>query len=465
MSDPADRRRGTPAEPGWALPIADWQKVITDARARTASLRAARGVPERSEGELVALRELSLTYEELSVAEEELRAQNEELQRARVIVDDERSHYRQLFFQAPVPYLVTDQNGVLIEANQAASDLLHCRPDRLVGKPIVVFTQDTSRRLCRTLVRRLNAGEHEANARLRLTPRAGRLVPVEATVSAARGLHGDLLEIRWLLVDLRPRRRREVARRRRALELERLVTIRTQELERAQKLKDRLVATVSHELRTPLAAITGYAELLTMGLRGQLNDAQSEDIRRIQRAAEHLAYIVEDLLDYSRLAAQSLTFDIHDVPLAESLRGVVELVSPQAREADVALEVAIAPTLDAIRADPERLRQIVLNLLGNAVKFTPPGGTVRLRTSVIGAQAMVEVEDTGPGIPVNERESVFEPFVRLRPDRTVPGTGLGLAISRDMALAMGGNLFVKDAPGGGSCFVLRLQCSIPLAEP
>jgi PAS domain S-box-containing protein len=466
MSDATDRRSTPPAEPGGgAVALDDWRRSLADARVRTARLRSQRRqvADLRGDVDVTALHELSLTYEELAVAEEELRVQNEELTRARAVIEAERERYRQLFLQAPVPYLVTDPHGRLIEGNQAATNLLGRRPDHLVGKPIVVFASAASRRRCRDVLHALNAGENSATTRFMIVRRSGSPVPVEATASASRTLQGVLVEIRWLLIDQRPRRRREASRRRRAEELEGLVALRTKELERTQRLKDHLVATVSHELRTPLAAIGGYAELLLIGLRGPLSDVQRSDVQRIQRACGHLARIVDDLLDYSRLAGKNLSFDIQDVCLEESLRGVVELIAPQASEANVSLDVDVPTRSTVVHADAERLRQIVLNLLGNAVKFTPPGGTVRLGMRVTETEAIVEVDDTGPGIPSAEREAIFEPFVRLRADGMIPGTGLGLAISREMAREMGGDVAVVGGTEHGSRFALRLPLSTRIA--
>jgi len=442
--------------------FSEWEHRIAEARERTARLTVRSQSSSAQETEFVALQELSLTHEELAVAEEELRTQNEELNLAHVLIDAERHRYRELFFSAPVPYLVTDKHGTVVEGNQALAALLGKRVEWLCGKPLIVFAKDISRRRIRNLILRLNAGEDRAAARVILAvPDVA--VPVRVTVAAARGAHGELVEIRWLLIDQRPRRRRAAARRRRAAELESLVARRTSELERTQRLRDKLVATVSHELRTPLAAISGYAELLLMDLRGALTEAQRTDVQRIHRACEHLAKIVDDLLDYSLLAAKDLAFDIHDTPLDESLRGVMELIAPQAREKRLSVEVAVPPTIGLVRADPERLRQIVVNLAGNAIKFTPAGGTIYIRAFASNADAIVEVEDTGPGIRPSERELIFEPFVRLRPDAVTPGAGLGLSISRDMARAMEGDLTVQPGSNGGSCFALRLPLSTALA--
>jgi signal transduction histidine kinase len=235
------------------------------------------------------------------------------------------------------------------------------------------------------------------------------------------------------------------------------------ELEHAQQIKDQLVATVSHELRTPLAAIGGYVDLLLMGTRGPLNAPQLQDLQRIHRAYEHLLHIVNDLLSYHRLMAGQFTFDIADVSIDDALASVAELVAPQAAERGVTLEIArTSPAVIAI-ADHERVRQILVNLVGNAIKFTAQRGVVRLRARVDEPMAVVEVEDTGIGIPEESLETIFRPFTQLPSEVAASGAGLGLAISRDMARGMGGELSVTSAVGEGSCFVLRLPISTSLA--
>ncbi len=229
------------------------------------------------------------------------------------------------------------------------------------------------------------------------------------------------------------------------------------ELEHDQRLRDQIVATVSHEMRTPLAAIGGYVDLLQMGARGPLNDLQRLDLQRIHRAYEHLLHIVNDLLSYHKLVAGLFTFDITDVSIDDTLLSVADLVAPQAAERRITLEIARNPSSPVVLADQERVRQVIANLAGNAIKFTEPGGIVRLRATVNGGDAIVEVEDTGIGIPTDLLETIFQPFTQLRSGRG--GAGLGLAISRDMARGMGGDLSVTSTVGEGSCFALRLSLS------
>jgi PAS domain S-box-containing protein len=465
MSDRSERSfRNTPPF-GWAVPIAQWGEKVAQSKARNAHLGHGNEIRGASAAELEALSELRATFEELSVAEEELRAQNETLERTAVELERERERYRLLFHRAPVAYLVTDANGVITNANAAASQLLHCRADRLLGKPLALFVQDASRRRLRRVLSACRELEAETiTAKLNLIPRQAPLVQSEATIAVSSGVDGKVLEVRWLLIDQTERAHREEMEQQRAAELEALVASRTAELQRTQQLKDELIATVSHEFRTALSAIGGYADLLTLGVRGPLTSPQLADVDRIQHAYQHLAKLVDDLLRYNKLSAGQVALQIDDVSLADTLRGVTDLISPQAVERGIVVESTIERMHVAVRVDPERVRQIVLNLLSNAVKFADPNSTVRLLGRIEGGSALVEVVDTGPGIPSDKLDVIFEPFVRLS-GSTVGGTGLGLAISRQMARAMEGDVSVTSEPGRETRFVLRVPLSTRLAQP
>ncbi len=409
------------------------------------------------------LDELMLASEELSAAEEELRTQNDRLLEAQGALVEERERYRELFEQAPVAYVVTDIHGVIRSANQAAARLFWCRTDRLHGKPIAVFTQDASRRRLRNALATLGSTRESIVMTFKVRDRRGRLKRVEATASVMRDIGGGIAGSRWLILDRTKRARRELARRARAAELESLVTERTSQLREEQQLKDRLVATVSHEFRTGLAAVGGYAELLSLGIRGPLSKEQLADVRRIGEAYTHLARIVDDLLSYSKLTSGTLSLDITELAVLDSVTAMTNLIAPQARAKGVEITLEPADPSLVVHADGERLRQIVLNLLSNAVKFTPRGGRVVVGSRADGDDVCIDVRDNGSGIPADKVDEIFQPFVRLRLTSGESGTGLGLAISRDLARAMHGDLSVAAAPETGSIFTLRLPRSTRFA--
>jgi signal transduction histidine kinase len=234
------------------------------------------------------------------------------------------------------------------------------------------------------------------------------------------------------------------------------------EAEAANRTKTEFLAVMSHELRTPLNAIAGYVELLEMGLRGPLTDAQREDLSRIRRNQRHLLGLINDVLNFAKLETGNVRYEITDVPLREAVEAVEPLIAPQLRQRELRFASAVGDGVVA-RADRDKLQQILLNLLSNAVKFTEPGGEVHVEAEADGHVARLRVRDTGCGIPRERQASVFDPFVQLdqRLTRTSEGTGLGLAISRDLARAMDGDLTVASEVGVGSVFTLTLPSGTP----
>jgi PAS domain S-box-containing protein len=231
--------------------------------------------------------------------------------------------------------------------------------------------------------------------------------------------------------------------------------------ELANLAKGEFLAAMSHELRTPLNAIGGYADLLAMGIGGQLAEQQADYVQRIRRSQQHLLGIINDLLNFTRLEAGKVSYDLKPVQLSDVVDNVLLMIEPQAASRALKVTVASDAGLEAT-ADRSKVEQIVLNLLSNAVKFTPPGGSVAVETFRRDAHAGVRVRDTGIGISADKLESIFEPFVQLGRSLISPheGTELGLAISRDLARAMGGDLTADSAVSHGSTFELTL----PLAQ-
>jgi signal transduction histidine kinase len=233
--------------------------------------------------------------------------------------------------------------------------------------------------------------------------------------------------------------------------------------EEANRAKSLFLASMSHELRTPLNAIMGFADLLAAGVRGDLTPAQTDDVRRIRRAAKHLLALITDVLHFARLEATRAA----NMGEVVSIDGVVTvaagMIGGQAQEKGIELvSHACDPTL-AARANREKVLQIVLNLLTNAVKFTPPGGRVVLscghsHDTASRDTVWIMVCDTGRGIPSAQLDRIFEPFVQVGSDSAAPveGVGLGLAISRTLARAMHGDVFAQSEEGMGAQFMLVL---------
>ena len=234
------------------------------------------------------------------------------------------------------------------------------------------------------------------------------------------------------------------------------------EAEHASAAKTQFLAVVSHELRTPLNAISGFTELLAMGVSGALTPGQREYLQRIDGSTRHLVGVIEQILTFSRIETGREDLQLDDVDLRAVALEVADLVEPLAQQKDLKLERRVPDSPIAARIDVPRTRQILLNLIGNAIKFTD-AGSVRIDVEKGSDFIAVHVVDTGPGIPVVERERIFEPFTQIDASATrrVGGTGLGLAVSRHLARLMGGDITVEDAPGGGSRFTMRLPARGP----
>ena len=233
---------------------------------------------------------------------------------------------------------------------------------------------------------------------------------------------------------------------------------RTEEAVAANEAKSAFLMAMSHELRTPLNAIGGYAELLQLGITGPVNPAQVEQLERIQRAQRHLLRIITDLLDFSRMNAAQLGYDIGPVDLSDAMESVAQMIAPLALKRCVRLVRNPCPSELVAQGDRSKVEQVLLNLLSNAIKFTPAGGQVSLECSQSGAHVAATVRDTGIGIAADMLEAVFRPFVQVGRSLTSghEGTGLGLAISRELARAMNGELSVESTAKVGSTFTLTL---------
>jgi len=231
----------------------------------------------------------------------------------------------------------------------------------------------------------------------------------------------------------------------------------TQERE-LDRLKDEFVATVSHELRTPLTSLMGFLEMLREGEAGELTPEQERFLTIVHRSSERLQRLVGDLLFVARLDAGGLQLQLEDdVSLDDVVAEAVESASADARSHDIALQLERDGKI-SVRGDRERLGQLVANLLSNAVKFTPAGGAVTARVFKEDELGVIEVEDTGIGIPKAEQERLFERFFRssTATDQAIPGTGLGLAITRAIAEAHDGRITFRSEPGEGTCFRIEL---------
>lgn len=297
-----------------------------------------------------------------------------------------------------------------------------------------------------------------AATRQRYLTRDGRVLQVAASVRALHDAVGEPVGTVFALHDLTQ-----------------VLQLREAERERdeaavANRTKNEFLSRLSHELRAPLNAIVGFAQMVDDTDVGTLDgDLASPRLKRnlsqIRQAGWHLLDMVNDVMDLSRMEAGTLRLTLEPVRLPDLVQDGLAMLEATAQQADVALSLSLSPQVEWVQADPLRLRQVLLNLVGNAVKYNRPGGRVEVRTRPGGVgELLIEVEDTGVGIAGDQIEALFRPFHRLGRDRgsAVPGalqeqgTGIGLVICRHLVALMGGQLEVSSQPGEGSVFTVRL---------
>ena len=370
------------------------------------------------------------------------------------ILPDESRLYR-LLVQSVRDYAIfaLDVEGHVATWNTGAQRIKGYMPEQIIGKHFRIFYPPED------IAARKPELELEEAARVGRVEDEGWRIRKDGTrfwanvvITALRDASGQVVGFAKVTRDLSERRAAD----QRAIDDARRVAA----AELANFAKTEFLTAMSHELRTPLNAIGGYADLLALGVHGSLTSQEADYVQRIRRSQQHLLGIINDLLNYTRLGAGQVKYELRLVALAGIVANVVPMIEPQAKTRGLELSAKTNEGLFAL-ADPAKVEQIVLNLLSNALKFTPAGGRVSVETFRKGERAVVRVSDTGTGIPGQKLGSIFEPFVQVGRTLNSPheGTGLGLAISRDLARAMNGDLSVRSKLGVGSVFDLSLPAT------
>ncbi|HEX5727475.1 MAG TPA: ATP-binding protein [Longimicrobiaceae bacterium] len=366
-----------------------------------------------------------------------------EWRRAEAALRSTAARFRALVEQAIASIYVLQDGGIIRYVNPRGADILGYPPEYFEEQPRHVLDHvhpDDRAMVAENLRRRISGEVGEAHYTFRMVRPDGTLRYVE--------VHGRRTELEGkpaivgVGVDVTGRVRAEAER------------------EAALAARDRFYAMVSHELRTPISSIMLYNDLLLSGVYAPLDPEQREAVERSQRSARHLLELINDLLDLSKLEAGKMESRLEEVELAELVDGVAASVAPMALEHGCVLDVRVAWRPLVITGDARRTRQILLNLLSNALKFGR-GRPVEVRCAPAAGGVEVTVTDHGPGIDPDDVPRIFEEFVQLRDDEPALGTGLGLPIARRLARLLGGALEVASQPGRGSTFRLFL----PLAPP
>lgn len=353
--------------------------------------------------------------------------------------------------QSPAIVVITDLHGRIEYVNPRFSAVTGYRADRVLGEDVRAVGAPDDGPGEHTEIADVLAAGAGWRGEIRYQRSDGDVFWAATSVSPLRNPEGEQTHFIVVQEDATERKRAEES-----------LKQANRELAKVSELKSAFVSTVSHELRTPLTSIKNAIDLLRGGKAGALTDDQRRFLDMAKRNQVRLGTIIDDLLDLSRIEAGRLDYQFEEVPPRDLLVDVLETLQPQAIAAGIDLALAAPDDLSRVVADSKRLVQVLTNLVGNALKFTPGGGRVTLECRAAGPWIELSVADTGPGIPAPDRDRIFEPFFQSHDaerdhlTRTARGTGLGLSISRELARAHGGDLRVECPAEGGSRFTLRL---------
>jgi PAS domain S-box-containing protein len=378
----------------------------------------------------------------------------------RNLAEEARLKLAAIVESAPDAIVGTDLEERVTSWNLGAERLFGHTAAEMIGNNFSVLVPEDRREERQELVARAAAGEDVRRFETVRLRKGEEPVNVSVTISPIRDLTGAAVGVATISQDITQRKHTEAERERLLLEL----ALQNERLLELDRLKDEFVALVSHELRTPLTSIRGYLELLLDGEAGDLTDEQRQFLGVVERNAHRLLTLVGDLLFLAQVEAGKLSLEFGAVDLGALAAECVETGRPLAEEKGVTLTLATGP-LALLAGDHARLAQLLDNLVSNGIKFTPAGGRVDVRIRGERGQAVIEVRDTGIGIPPNEQEHLFERFYRTSKatEQAIPGTGLGLAISKAIVQAHGGLIVVASEDDAGSTF--RVSLPVRQAQP
>jgi PAS domain S-box-containing protein len=403
---------------------------------------------------LQAINELNTTLEELYVAEEELHQQNEELTITNQQLALERQRYQELFDFAPDGYLVTNTNGKILQANQAASQLLNISKNFLIGKALINFVPEEERRAFGNQFSRLSEMERIQEWEIRLQTRQGNIFDASISVTRVFAPEDKFQGLRWLVRDITSRKQAE--------EKLRLIQKENLELQEVAHIKTQMMSVLSHELRTPLNSILGFSQLLLQRYYNLFPVELRDMIERITKSGKHLLALIENMLDFSKLEKDKLELNPEEFNLLELVTASTEELRCLAEQKNLSLVLHANIENPTVINDSLRLRQILVNLISNAIKFTDTGGVfveVQQRNQ---HQVVLMVKDTGIGIPQSELAHIFQEFwqVDKSTTRKYGGIGLGLAIADKLVRLMNGRITVESTINEGSTFRVQLPRNV-----
>jgi PAS domain S-box-containing protein len=386
---------------------------------------------------------LTVVLEEVSASLDDLQQQQEHLVAAQQTLEAERCHYQELFNLAPEGYVVTSAQGIIREANRAASTLFNIRSKFLVGKPLVVFVAKSGRQAFQDQLSQLEGLCPVKHWEVTLHPRQREPFPAAIAVAAGYDSTGNLIHFRWLIRDITELRQAETRRNR--VEAE-------QEL---REFKSRLIETVSHEFRTPLTIIRTSSELLEHYGTEVSEERRQQYFKKIRDAVRYVTQLIDEVLNFSRVESGELVLNPQSLDLVQFCRCLVDEME-SAANAGQTIQFICDRQDYVVSLDQRQLQKILTNLLSNAFKYSPEQSIVEFKLSCLADQVVFRIHDPGIGIPVADQLNLFELFYRASNVSNRPGIGLGLAIVKKSVDLHGGTIAIDSAIGVGTTVTVTL---------
>lgn len=412
-------------------------------------------IPQKETGQLsmsdkkileIALKDLCIALEELRTLHEKIDLENQQLSVHQQKLEKECQYYRDLFNSAPDGYLVTDADGVILEANQTAARLLNVEREFLIAQPLNRFIANQGWQNFRSQLLNLRQKSWRKDFTVQLQSLNKAAFDAILSVTIVRDIEGNVLHLRWMLHD--------TSLTTQTANLINKIKHQNLQLAEASQIKSNFLSTVSHELRTPLTAILGFCQVLLSNSKNGLINQRIYLLERILNNSKNLLNLINDILDYAKLEAGQLSFELEEFNFVELAQETIEQMRDLLTNKQLNLIVNISLSNPQIVNDKSRLQQVFVNLLSNAIKFTK-NGTIYIEIwEQTPEKIAFAVRDTGIGIESQNLPHIFEAFRQVDQtlNRKYNGTGLGLAITQALVQMMNGTITVESEFGKGSTF-------------
>ncbi len=380
--------------------------------------------------------------QELCVHQIELKQQNDELKNTQQELQHYQEKYTALYDFAPIGYFTFDTEGHILEVNLTGANQLGVDRHLLLHKPFTAYLESDSCSLFLAHLKRVAQQQKHQSCVLKVKHKKNGFFYAKMESVVIVDKQGMITQCCSAITDISEQK---------AIE---------QQLQAANKTKSEFLAIMSHELRTPLNAVLGLSELLQQGIYGPLNEKQTQPVHMIHESGQHLLSLINDILEISKIEVDKIHVEIMPLYVEKLVESVLRFTSNVAKQKNIAVSSKIDSDVSMIMADRRRLKQIMVNLLNNAIKFTPEGGSVGLDFCIRAAQEVTEfsIWDTGIGIAQEDIKRLFQPFVQLDSglNRKYGGTGLGLYLVYRLVKLHGGTISVTSEVDKGSRFTVQI---------